>query len=367
MAEKDIKYTNNLDLDGNKLKNAKVVDAPVAADDIVNKAYFDANSTNELTTTRNTDHSAGNIPIGTDLDGLTALEIIEDIFFSVIPPVYTLPEVELVISDDSLVPLPTVYLEVGQTITNYQMEILVTLNDSDGLDGATPYTYTRPSGSTTNGATTYLITEQIVEGINTFEIDVNLLGATVKNDNTGNPNIIGQFGANTYNTNVKLQGIWAYYTYFGLTSTEPLYTTEDDIKALDKTVLPFPESISYTIPKNTETTIIVAVPREHEIYMALEGVDIGATVQMVSILHQQIEGVDVGDIVVSEPFQRIYTILQDAEAAGDTEVYSVAVYRTTKAFTRDIELTITIKETTGSPIEESTYFDTYYSDEYYTD
>ncbi len=247
------------------------------------------------------------------------------------------------------------------------MEISVTLNDSDGLDGATPYTYTRPSGSTTNGVTTYLITEQIVEGNNILEVEVDLLGALIENDNTGTPNATGLFAADTYTTQVNLQGIWAYYTYFGLTSTEPLYTTEEDIKALDKTVLPFPESISYAIPKNTESTIIVAVPREHEIYMALEGVDIGATVQMVSILHQQIEGVDVGDIVVSEPFERIYSIMEDAEAAGDTEIYSVVVYRTTKAFTRDMELTITIRETTGSIIEESTYFDTYYSDEYYTD
>jgi len=367
MAEKDIPISNNHDFRGNKIKNAKVPSVPVAGDDIANKDYVDSNAANQISTTRVTDYFAGNIPVGTDIDTQTALEILTNIFFGVIPPVYTLPTVALTVNDALLVPIVDNHFEVGLTLTNYQLSASVTLNDATGLDGALPFQFNTPSTTVNINPSTLIFTEQIVEGTNNFSVNVDILGAATENDNTGTPNPTGIFFDDVYTAQIDLIGVWPYYTYFGPTSGEPEYTTPSEIKALTKVVVPLPSEIIYTIPKDVPTTIIVAVPTQKEIHMALEGTDINALHFMSSIMHQQIEGVNTNDIVVDNPIGTLYTILEDLESAGDTEVYSLAIYRTIKGFPKDMDITITYKDITGAPIEESTYMDTYYSDENYTD
>jgi hypothetical protein len=271
------------------------------------------------------------------------------------------------ILDGGLLPFIPIF-EVGETLSNYRTVASITLNDSQGLNGALPYENTSTIASNASASDTYIFTLPLVpEGDWDITTSVYFLGALVENDNTGTPNPTGIFGNMVVPTVNTITGYWAYYRYFGSTALEPSYTTQAEIKSLTKTVNDFSSSpLVYTIPKDTPTTIICAVPTEQEIYISVEGVDVSALGQMTSILHQSLDGVDINDIVVNHPIEKLYTTLDDVSATA-TKTYSVFVWRTIKGYSKDMDAVITFKPTTGSLFETSTYFDTYYLDEYYTD
>jgi len=368
MGVRYIKVTNSKDFEGNELKNARVVDAPVHPNDIANRQFVEENSLNEIVTTRNTDFSVGHIPIGTDINEKTALELWQDALFGIIAPTYTPPVVTMTLLNDGGFPFVDSFFPVGRVLSNYQNTVSVTLNDSTGLDGLNPNVFYSPNSGTPTSATSELFTHKIEQGDNLFFVEVDVLGSDIKNDNTGTPNSTGQFLDATIQSEIRnLRGVWEYYVSVEPSSSESPINTPLQIKALPSTIAPLPNEIIVSIPKNEITTISVAVPSKKDILFSLEGADVSATIGMASILYQQMEGIQPNDIIPIDPIERSWMIFEDETASGDTEVYSIARYRTIKEFPTEMTVKITFKDIANAPIIYGTYFERYYSEEHYSD
>jgi hypothetical protein len=264
---------SNIDMHGNALLHAKVVISDrenIESDDIIDKQALDES---EIYSTDFSDPSTGlnagkplvafgGITEDTIVDGKTNKQLWDLAFYPLQHPTYVQPTVSLsctFLHPDTLAVLSAQY-EVGQLVIA-RLTVTTTLNDSAGLSGSLPYTW---SGSGLS------VAEQT--GLNTVDISFNIglsnswsvstvfQGSAIKNDSHGNPDSTGIFGIVTKTSTASKTSYWPYYATVLSGNIAAPVSSEDVVTLSGKVLATTPTTITITIPAGSTKTLILAVP-----------------------------------------------------------------------------------------------------------
>lgn len=265
----------DINLNGNKIKKGKV-DIPnreeIGTDDVIDKQYVNDEDTYASDLSDPDDglnngkplQGFGGITTDTYVDNKTNSELWDLALYPREAPVYVQPIVSIVnaYTDEESGPPITPPFEVGSNI-NVELTAAFTFNDSDGLNGLNPYGWSGdgfPLGIQQSSINVVYVNLD-VEPINSWQVDVSFLGASVKTDTHGDDDPTGQFGPLVKTATKSLTSYWPYWVSMnnGLVDT-PRSGTE--LRLLPgKIIGQQPTSLSVVFPGDSSSkTLIIAIP-----------------------------------------------------------------------------------------------------------
>ncbi|BAV39249.1 hypothetical protein BPT24_124 [Tenacibaculum phage pT24] len=270
----DIQVRQHKDFNKNSIKNARIPDVNSGEEhdeDAINRKFVEEKLKVKNLSATTTVNDVGGIPAGTDIDGKTVNEILDEVFNPLIAPTYTKPTVQLSIQNlDEL-------KQSGKQV-DVVLEAIVTLNDSEGI---TSYTF---SGSGINtpvvqaGNIFTVSNFELLEGIQSWDVNISYQGSVIKEDSHGNDDNTGIFGdANDINSDVSLDLKPPILTNISRNSGIN-FTSMTDVEILESVpnVLDFANKFYLEIDKDV-TDINFALPLENaDIAIMMDGEDISS-------------------------------------------------------------------------------------------
>ena len=268
------KYFENIDLNKNKLLKSKVEITDreaIETDDVIDKQYVDDNDTyasdlSDIDDGLNSGKpliSIGGIDTNFVVDGKTNKELWDALFYPRTSPIYTEPTINLVglYSDTNTGNTVSLPFEVGQLI-DVNLTANYNLNDSDGLNGSSPFTWSGSglAGSQVTGNNNISLSLDL-QTSNSWSVTAAFLGAATKNDSYGDPDTTGIFGNVTKTDNLSLTAYWPYWIDVQ-TGNTTAPTNDTELRSLsNKSLGSRPTSFNVTLPGDGQTkTLIIAVP-----------------------------------------------------------------------------------------------------------
>lgn len=268
------KLYTDLDLRKNKLLSAKVEIADREAienDDVIDKQYVNDEDTyvtalsDPLTGLNSGKPLQGinGITTNTVVHGKSNRELFDMIFYPVTPPTYVQPTLSIsrtIVNQQTEVPISAPY-EVG-TQVRVNLVANTVLNDSQGLNGTSPYTWSGIgiSGNQTTGSSVYSVDIDLSPS-NTWQCIASFLGSAVKNNSHGLSDSTGIFGTVSKTANSSLTAYWPYWIDV-ITGDVPAPTNSTELRQLtNKNLAARPTTFNVTFPGDSlSKTLVIAVP-----------------------------------------------------------------------------------------------------------
>lgn len=229
-----VKIPGPIDLFGNKIHRGKVaiVDRNIIADDdLIDKKFVTDSliyaSTLSDTATFNQVSEIDNKTLVVDQP---VNDVLDALFFPLILHDYIKPtsDVGIVVEETlSTLDVTNTLLEVGKSI-HFEVENIVTINDSQGLLDVNPYEYNIETSSgvvvTQSALSSYQSADIAIGTETTFYVVSKYKDAVLLNDSHGNPDAIGTaenpiFLANQLDDSIVVNAVWP--TFLSIFSTAP--------------------------------------------------------------------------------------------------------------------------------------------------